>query len=54
MKSAAPKAFDVDAFLASAGGGRTIAKYRNDEQIYIQGDEAEAIFYIQDGDFNWR
>jgi CRP/FNR family cyclic AMP-dependent transcriptional regulator len=49
-KSAASKAFHVEEFLATAGKGRTIAKYCNNAQIYAQGDDAEAIFYIQSGE----
>ena len=49
-KSAASKAFDVAEFLTAPGKGRTIASYSNNAQIYSQGDEAEAIFYIQSGE----
>jgi hypothetical protein len=27
------------------GSGRTIAKYRKNQRLYTQGDQADAIFY---------
>jgi CRP/FNR family cyclic AMP-dependent transcriptional regulator len=45
-----PKApFDVKAFLTKANGGKTINSYRNNATIFVQGDPADAIFYIQKG-----
>jgi CRP/FNR family transcriptional regulator, cyclic AMP receptor protein len=45
-----PKAsFDLKSFLAKADGGKTIATFRNKGRIFRQGDEADAIFYIQNG-----
>jgi CRP/FNR family transcriptional regulator, cyclic AMP receptor protein len=41
--------FDPKAFLAKAGGGRTISKYRKDQTIYLQGDPADAVFFINAG-----
>jgi CRP-like cAMP-binding protein len=41
--------FDPKAFLAKAGRGRTIAKYRRDETIFSQGDAADSVFYILRG-----
>jgi len=34
----------------AAGGGRTKAKYRKNETIFRQGDLADAVFYIMDGE----
>jgi CRP/FNR family cyclic AMP-dependent transcriptional regulator len=42
-------AFDVKAFLTKANGGKTITSYRNKTSIFVQGDPADAIFYIQKG-----
>jgi CRP/FNR family cyclic AMP-dependent transcriptional regulator len=42
-------AFDVKGFLNKADGGRTIVSYRNSTSIFVQGDPADAIFYIQKG-----
>jgi len=41
--------FDVNAFLATVDGGRTLCSYRNEEAIFSQGDPADAVFYIQKG-----
>jgi CRP/FNR family cyclic AMP-dependent transcriptional regulator len=51
-RSADPKArrgFDVDAYLRSAGSGRSIVTYRRGEVIFSQGDAAEDVRYIQQG-----
>jgi CRP/FNR family cyclic AMP-dependent transcriptional regulator len=45
-----PKAlFDVKVFLTKANGGKTINAYRDNASIFVQGDPADAIFYIQKG-----
>src|SRR5580692_7810118 len=41
--------FDPTDFLAGAAKGRTVADYRKNHKIFLQGDPAEAIFYIQTG-----
>jgi CRP/FNR family transcriptional regulator, cyclic AMP receptor protein len=41
--------FDPKVFLATVDGGRTISDYRKDEVIFLQGDHADAVFYIQEG-----
>ena len=41
--------FDPKAFLASVGEGRSIAKSREGQVIFSQGDPADALFYIQKG-----
>jgi hypothetical protein len=54
MKKAATRAkksaFNVDTFLATASGGRTIAKYRKGQKVFQQSDPADAVFYIQEGE----
>ena len=42
-------AFDLDAFLDSAGVARTIRKYDQSAVIFSQGDPATDVFYIQNG-----
>ena len=42
--------FVLEFFLSHAEGGRTKAKYRNNETIFRQGDLADAVFYIIDGE----
>jgi CRP/FNR family transcriptional regulator, cyclic AMP receptor protein len=41
--------FDPRVFLTKANGGKTIVKCRNKETVYVQGDPADAVFYIQAG-----
>jgi len=42
-------AFDPKVFLATVNGGRTIANYRVDDVIFVQGTPADAVFYIHKG-----
>jgi CRP/FNR family transcriptional regulator, cyclic AMP receptor protein len=44
-----PGPFDPKAFLASVGAERTIHRYRPKEEIFSQGDRANAVFYVQQG-----
>ena len=41
--------FDAKAFLARAGLGRKILRLKKGEVAYVQGDPADAIFYVQQG-----
>jgi CRP/FNR family cyclic AMP-dependent transcriptional regulator len=41
--------FDVQTFMSTVGGGRTVSTYRTKQKIYSQGDPADAVFYIQKG-----
>jgi CRP/FNR family cyclic AMP-dependent transcriptional regulator len=41
--------FDLQSFLAAAGKGRTLAEHPISHQVFLQGDQADAIFYIQRG-----
>ena len=49
MKRAPKAAFDPKVFLAKVGKGRTLADYKKNQRIFLQGDPADAIFYIQAG-----
>jgi CRP/FNR family transcriptional regulator, cyclic AMP receptor protein len=49
MKRAAKAAFDPKVFLAKVGKGRTLADYKKNQKVFLQGDPADAIFYIQSG-----
>jgi CRP-like cAMP-binding protein len=42
-------AFDPQAFLAKIGAGRTIAACQQQRPIFTQGEAADAVFYIQEG-----
>ena len=41
--------FDPKVFLAGVGKGRTLADHAKNDQIFLQGDPADAIFYIHKG-----
>jgi CRP/FNR family cyclic AMP-dependent transcriptional regulator len=41
--------FDPKMFLARAGEGKAILKYRKDQAVFSQGQVADAVFYIQHG-----
>jgi len=43
------RSFNAKSFLAKVGEGRRIAKHRDGETIFSQGDPADAVFYIQKG-----
>src|SRR5713101_1863499 len=40
---------DVPSFLATVGGAGTIVQFRKNQNIFAQGDSANAVFYIQKG-----
>ena len=44
------RSFDAAGFLAKAGGGRTIGGYGKNQKIFSQGDAADSVFYILEGD----
>ncbi|MEJ0026565.1 MAG: Crp/Fnr family transcriptional regulator [Rhizomicrobium sp.] len=48
-KAGGKQAFDPRAFLAEAGIGRMVSKYRKNEILFSQGDPADSVFYIQKG-----
>src|SRR6266481_7876939 len=41
--------FDPKLFLSKVGKGRTIADYSKNQVVFSQGDQADAVFYIQKG-----
>jgi CRP-like cAMP-binding protein len=47
--SRAPAPFDVHAFLASAGVARRMSRLARAAVVFAQGEEANSVFYIQDG-----
>jgi CRP/FNR family cyclic AMP-dependent transcriptional regulator len=42
-------AFDPEAFLAKSGVGRKIVELEKKNTVFSQGDEADAVYYIQKG-----
>ena len=49
LRKSGRASFDPKNFLAKMGGGKTILKCEKDEIVFLQGDVADAIFYIQKG-----
>jgi len=49
MESKPKGAFDVQAFLDSAGVARKIVEYRRGEVIFAQGDLCENVLYVRKG-----
>src|SRR4051794_38409415 len=45
----AAEAFDPEVFLKETGLGRTIVELKKNQVLYSQGDQADAVFYIQKG-----
>ena len=43
------RAFNVETFLTTANGGRTIAKYRKGQKVFRQGELADSVFFIEEG-----
>jgi CRP/FNR family cyclic AMP-dependent transcriptional regulator len=43
------RSFDVKVFLNTVDGGRTVTNYRKNRQIFAQGDAADSVFHIQEG-----
>jgi CRP/FNR family cyclic AMP-dependent transcriptional regulator len=41
--------FDPKKFLAKVGDGTTITKYQPDQNVFSQGEPADAVFYVQKG-----
>ena len=42
-------AFDPQIFLAKVGAGKTILKFEKNENVFMQGDVADTVYYIQKG-----
>ena len=49
MKKKDDHSFDLKAFLAGPGKGRTLGDHAKNHKIFLQGDPADAIFYVQKG-----
>ncbi|HXC44473.1 MAG TPA: Crp/Fnr family transcriptional regulator [Candidatus Dormibacteraeota bacterium] len=43
------RGFDPSTFLATIGEGRKIVIFRKKHTVFAQGDEADAVFYVQKG-----
>jgi CRP/FNR family transcriptional regulator, cyclic AMP receptor protein len=49
VKKSRKAAFASKTFLAKVGDGKTITKYHKNQVVFSQGNEADAVFYIQSG-----
>jgi CRP-like cAMP-binding protein len=49
MASRKVRTFDPKAFLAQSGLGRTVLQYRKNKAIFVQGEPADAVFYLKAG-----
>jgi CRP/FNR family transcriptional regulator, cyclic AMP receptor protein len=49
MERTSKSTVDLQTLLAKANGGRTISNYKTNQIVFSQGDQADSIFYIQEG-----
>src|SRR5579863_180660 len=49
VESKARAKFDLDAYLQSTGGARSVVHYRKGAVVFAQGDPGDDIRYIQKG-----
>jgi len=49
LTSVEEQSFHPEDFLAKIGEGRTISKYRKNQNVFSQGGIADSVFYIQKG-----
>jgi CRP/FNR family transcriptional regulator, cyclic AMP receptor protein len=49
MVTPTKRLFDAQAFLAKVGEGKSILHFQKDQNVFVQGDPADAVFYIQKG-----
>jgi CRP/FNR family transcriptional regulator, cyclic AMP receptor protein len=45
----AKSAFDAHAFLAKVGAGKSVLQFKKDQTVFVQGDPADTVFFIQKG-----
>jgi CRP/FNR family cyclic AMP-dependent transcriptional regulator len=49
MGKPAKSAFDAQQFLERFGDGKSIIEFKKNENVFVQGDVAESVYYIQKG-----
>jgi CRP/FNR family cyclic AMP-dependent transcriptional regulator len=49
MGQPAKRAFDAQDFLAKVGEGKSILQFKKGQSVFLQGDPADTVFYIQKG-----
>jgi len=45
MGKPAKSAFDAQGFLAKVGEGKSILQFKRGQNIFVQGDRADTVFY---------
>ena len=48
-KAKKSKPFKVDVFLSTIDGERSVSEYRKNQKVFSQGDVADAVYYVQEG-----
>jgi CRP-like cAMP-binding protein len=48
-KAKKSKPFKVDVFLNTIDGERSVSEYRKNQKVFSQGDVADAVYYVQEG-----
>ena len=48
-KAKKTKPFSVEVFLSTIDGERSVSKYRKNQKVFSQGDAADALYYVQQG-----
>jgi CRP/FNR family cyclic AMP-dependent transcriptional regulator len=49
MARAGKAVFDAQVFVAKVGAGKTILAFQKHQNVFVQGDVADTVFYIQKG-----
>jgi CRP/FNR family transcriptional regulator, cyclic AMP receptor protein len=49
MGKPAKSVFDAQVFLAKVGEGKSILQFKKGKNVFVQGDPADTVFYIQKG-----
>jgi CRP/FNR family cyclic AMP-dependent transcriptional regulator len=49
MGKPAKNSFDAQVFLAKVDVGKSILEFKKGQDVFVQGDRADAVFYIQKG-----
>ena len=48
-KAKKTKAFSVEVFLSTINGERSVSEYRKNQKVFSQGDAADAVYYVRQG-----
>jgi CRP/FNR family transcriptional regulator, cyclic AMP receptor protein len=49
MRRSQPEAFDPKVLLTKVGQGKSTVTYRTKQTVFAQGDQADAVFYVESG-----